>query len=63
MRQFHLVRMVRDSLRDNQIRPVSDWGSSDEAGDPPAIRRLEKISEHNSGSSIATRERASRQDA
>ena len=38
-------------------------GSSDKAGDPPAIRRVEKISERNGGSSIATRERASRQDA
>ena len=28
MRRFPLVRPVRESLRDNQIHPLSDWGSS-----------------------------------
>jgi hypothetical protein len=28
LRQFQLVRAVRDSLRDSAIQPMSDWGSS-----------------------------------
>jgi hypothetical protein len=28
LRRFPLVRPIRESLRDNQIRPLSDWGSS-----------------------------------
>jgi hypothetical protein len=28
LRRFHLVRTVRDSLRDRLIQPLSDWGSS-----------------------------------
>ena len=45
MRRFPQVGLVRESLRDNQFRPVPDWGSSGATGsvaiisDPFSIRR------------------------